>query len=175
LQPINTAEHGVRNTPKLFMKPIVYIETSVISYLTARPSRDIIVAAHQQITHEWWDNRRTAFRLYASQLVLTEAGKGDGNAAAKRLDVLKDIELLKLGKEASDLADIFIRRKAVSEKVMEDMLHIAVATVYGADYLLTWNCKHIANAEILRKIAKICTEEDYEMPTICTPEELMGE
>ncbi len=157
------------------MKPIVYIETSVISYLTARPSRDIIVAAHQQITHEWWENRKTAFQLYASQLVLTEAGKGDEHAVAKRLAVLKDIELLEFSKEASELADIFIRRKAVSEKMGDDMLHIAVAAVYGTDYLMTWNCKHIANAEILKKISKLCIEEGYEMPTVCTPEELMGE
>jgi len=157
------------------MKPVVYIETSVISYLTANLSRDLIVAAHQQITHEWWENRRAAFQLYASQLVLTEAGKGDKNAAAKRLTILKDIELLEFSKEAVELADIFIRRKAVSEKMGTDMLHIAVATVYGSDYLLTWNCKHIANAEIFKKIAKICIEEGYEMPTICTPEGLMGE
>ncbi len=157
------------------MKQVVYIETSVISYLTANLNRDLIVAAHQQITHEWWENRRSAFQLYASQLVLTEAGKGDKNAAAKRLTVLKDIELLEFSKEAVQLADIFIRRDVVSEKMGADMLHIAVATVYGADYLLTWNCKHIANAEIFKKIAKVCIEEGYEMPTICTPEELMGE
>ncbi len=157
------------------MKPLVYIETSFISYLTACPSRDLIVAAHQQITHEWWESRRTAFQLYASQLVIAEAGKGDENAASKRLKVLKDIELLEFSKEAGELADIFIRRKAVSEKMGNDMIHIAVATVYGADYLLTWNCKHIANAELLKKISKICIGEGYEMPTICTPEELMGE
>lgn len=160
---------------EIIMKSIVYIETSVISYLTARPSRDLIIAAHQQITHEWWENRRTAFQLYASQLVLTEASKGDVNASSKRMAILNDIELLELNKEANELAEIFINQKIVSEKVGEDMLHIAVATVYGTDYLLTWNCRHIANAEIIKKISKICIEEGYEMPIICTPEELMGE
>ncbi|MBF0121089.1 MAG: type II toxin-antitoxin system VapC family toxin [Desulfobacterales bacterium] len=157
------------------MKPKIYIETSVISYLTARMSRDIITSAHQQITHDWWDNRRIKFQLYASQLVISEAEKGDKNAAEKRLNVLKDITLLELNKETVELADIFIKHKNISKKVSEDIFHIAIATIYGLDYLLTWNCKHIANAEIHKKIAKICINEGYEMPTICTPEELMGE
>ena len=156
------------------MKPSVYIETSVISYLTSRPNRDIIIAAHQQITHEWWEYRREEFELFASQIVITEAGKGDEKAAAKRLNMLQDIPLLELKTEVYDLAGIFIRQKAISEKMGEDVLHIAIATVYGLNYLLTWNCKHIANAEIQKKIAKVCIEEGYEMPTICTPEELMG-
>ncbi len=157
------------------MKPTVYIETSVISYLTSNQNRDIIIAAHQQITHEWWEYRREKFELFASQLVLTEAGKGDEKAAAKRLDMLQDIPLLELKTEVYDLASIFIRQKAISGKMEEDVLHIAIAAVYGLNYLMTWNCKHIANAEIQKKIAKICIEEGYEMPTICTPEELMGE
>jgi predicted nucleic acid-binding protein len=157
------------------MKPTTYIETSIISYLTSRPNRDIVIAAHQQITHEWWENRRIFYEVYASQLVLTEAARGDKQAADKRKKVLEDISLLELKKEAIELSSIFIQQKAVSEKLVDDMLHIAVATVYGLDYLLTWNCKHIANAEIQKKIAKICIKEGYEMPIICTPEELMGE
>lgn len=157
------------------MKPSVYIETSVIGYLTSNPNRDIIIAAHQQITHEWWEHRREEFELFASQLVLTEAGKGVKKAAAKRLNILQDIPLLELKTEVLDLAGIFIRHKAISEKMEEDVLHIAIATVYGLNYLMTWNCKHIANAEIQKKMEKICIEEGYEMPTICTPEELMGE
>lgn len=156
------------------MKPTCYLETSIVSYLTARPSRDLIIAAHQQITHEWWDCRRSSFTIYASQLVLTEAGKGDREAAAKRLHVLDDISLLELKEEAADLAATFVRSKAVPEKVEEDALHIALAAIYGLDYLLTWNCKHIANAEIQRRIQIICADEGYAMPTVCTPEELMG-
>jgi hypothetical protein len=157
------------------MMHTVYVETSVISYLTAPLSRDLVIAAHQQITHAWWDHRRTRFKLYASQLVLTEASKGDESAAKKRLDVLQEISLLELKTEATNLADIFIRQKTISKRMSEDMLHIAIATVHGLDYLLTWNCKHIANAEIHKKIGKICIKAGYEMPTICTPEELMGE
>lgn len=156
------------------MKPTCYLETSIVSYLTARPSRDLIVAAHQQITHEWWEFRRPAFTLYASQLVLTEAGKGDREAAAKRLQVLDDIELLELKEEAANLAAVFIRSRAVPEKVEEDALHVALAAIYGLDYLMTWNCKHIANAEIQKRMQVICADEGYAMPTICTPEELMG-
>jgi hypothetical protein len=157
------------------MKPTVYIETSVISYLISNPSRDIIIAAHQQITYEWWESRREEFELFASQLVITEAGKGDEEAAAKRLNVLQDIPLLEFKTEVHTLAGIFIRQKAISEKMEEDVLHIAIATVYGLNYLMTWNCKHIANAEVQKKIEKVCIEKGYEMPTICTPEELMGE
>jgi hypothetical protein len=156
------------------MKPACYLETSIVSYLTARPSRDLVVAAHQQITHEWWEFRRPAFKLYASQLVLAEAGKGDSEAARQRLLVLDDIELLELKEEAADLAALFVRSKAVPEKAAEDALHIALAAIYGLDYLLTWNCKHIANAEIQKRIKSICADEGYEMPSICTPEELMG-
>lgn len=106
---------------------------------------------------------------------MTEAGKGDKQAATKRLNALKDIELLELKVEAAQLADVFINRKAIPKKVGEDALHIAIATIYGLDYLMTWNCKHIANAEIQKQIKIICIEEGYEMPIICTPEELMGE
>lgn len=112
--------------------------------------------------------------LYASQLVLTEAGKGDREAAAKRLKALDDIELIELKEEAADLAAIFIRSRAVPEKVEEDALHVALAAIYGLDYLMTWNCKHIANAEIQKRMRIICADEGYAMPTICTPEELMG-
>lgn len=114
------------------------------------------------------------YEVYASQLFITEAEKGDKQVAAKRLNALQDILLLELKQEAVELSTTFIQRRAVSEKLGEDMLHIAIATVYGLDYLLTWNCKHIANAEIQKSIRKISIDEGYEMPIICTPEELMG-
>jgi hypothetical protein len=156
------------------MNPTCYVETSIVSYLTARPSRDLITAAHQQITHDWWLHRKKCFTLYASQLVLTEAGQGDNEAASRRLQALEEIELLALKAEAADLADALIRGNTVPQKAEEDALHIAITTIYGLDYLLTWNCKHIANAEMQKRIKNICINEGYEMPTICTPEELMG-
>lgn len=154
------------------MNPKLYIETSIISYLTARPSRDLIIAANQQITLDWWEYCRIKFNLYASQLVLTEAGKGDQQAANKRLEILQDIKMLELKAEATDLAKLFIRHKVLPPKAGEDALHIAIATIYGLDYLMTWNCKHIANATIQKQIKNICVGEGYEMPIICTPQNL---
>jgi hypothetical protein len=157
------------------MKPRVYIETSFVSYLTMRPSRDLIVAAHQQITNEWWNNRRDNFELYASQLVLTEAGRGDPEAAQKRLDALRDANLLTTGKAAETLARKFLGQKVLPNKAADDALHIAIATVNGMNYLLTWNCKHIANAETREALVRISLQDGYQLPTICTPEELLGE
>jgi len=158
-----------------FMKSKVYIETSVISYLTARISRDLITAGHQQITQAWWDFRRKEFDLYVSQLVIKEAGRGDKEASEKRLSVLRDIPLLQLNDETSELAQRIISEKIIPEKYAEDSIHIAIAAIHKTDYLLTWNCRHIANAEIRKNISELCTQSGYDMPTICTPEELMGE
>lgn len=157
------------------MKPKLYIETSTISYLVARSSRDLIIAANQQVTHEWWDARRSEFDLYVSQIVIDEASEGDQEAAQQRLDKLKDIPLLELKIEALHLADKFIQQQALPAKASQDALHISVATIYGMDYLLTWNCKYIANAVIVKKISRIAAQQGYELPTICTPYELMGE
>ena len=157
------------------MKPAVYIETSLVSYLVNRPSRNLIVAAQQQITNEWWDNRRGEFDLYVSQLVIRESSKGDEEEIKKRLDAIKDVLLLELRVEARELANIFMKDKVLPEKAADDALHISVATIYGIDYLLTWNCKHMANAEIQKRLSKICGEQGYALPIICTPYELMGE
>lgn len=158
----------------IFMSPKVYIETTVVSYLTARPGRDLIIAAHQQLTQEWWENRRTDFDLYSSQLVIQESSAGDAVMAQKRLEILNEIPLLDVNREAIFLARTLIEKGPIPERAAVDALHIAVATVHGMDYLLTWNCKHIANAEMQAAIAKICREAGYEPPIICTPEELLG-
>jgi len=157
------------------VKQKVYVETSFVSYLTSRPSRDLIVAAQQQVTHEWWQLRRSQFELYISQLVIQESGKGQKEAASKRLRILQNFQVLELRTEALELAKAFIAQNALPQKASDDALHIALATIYGIDYLLTWNCKHMANAEIQKKIAKISLKQNYEIPTICTPYELMGE
>lgn len=157
------------------MKPKVYIETSVISYLTARLSRDLIIAGHQQITQEWWESRKADFDLYISQLVIKEASGGDKQAAEKRLLVLENIPLLKFSDEVTRLADMLVSPYGLPTKAAEDAIHIAIATVHKMDYLLTWNCNHIGNAEIRKKISTICSINNYEAPTICTPEELKGE
>jgi len=156
------------------MKPKLYIETSVISYLTARPSKNLLVAAHQQVTFDWWNERRAEFDLYISSLVLEEASQGDRQAVARRLSALKEIPLLELRSEARDLAERFLHHNVLPRSASEDSLHIAVTAVYGLDYLLTWNCRHIANAEIQKQVARIIAVEGYDMPTICTPLELSG-
>ena len=157
------------------MKQKVYIETSVISYLTARPSRDLITAAHQQLTLDWWEDRRADFDLYVSQLVMREASAGDEEAAKRRLTVIEEIPLLELNEEAVALARSLIEEGPLPEKASEDALHIAVATVHGMDFLLTWNCKHIANAQMRNLITEVCRSQGYEPPITCTPEELLGE
>lgn len=157
------------------MKPKIYLETTIVSYLTARPSRDLIIAAHQQITQEWWEVRRRAFHLFISELVIREAGAGDEVAAQKRLDALKEIAPLELNEETLHLAEELVQRGPVPERSKEDALHIALATVHGMDYLLTWNCRHIANAEMRKGVISVCVSLGYEAPVIATPEELMGD
>ena len=157
------------------MKPKVYVETTIVSYLTARGSRDLIVAAHQELTQEWWQRRRGEFELYCSQLVVQEASGGHKEAAQRRLQVLRALSLLEINAAAKELARHLIKAACVPRKAAEDALHIATATVHGMDYLLTWNCKHIANAEMQRSVTVMCHLRGYEPPVICTPEELMGD
>ena len=157
------------------MKRKVYIETSVASYLTARPSRDLVVAAHQELTAEWWTRHRQRFDVYVSEIVLREAARGDESAAARRLAELDGIDVLALDDGARALARLFLERGLIPLKAPEDALHVAVATSQGMDFLLTWNCKHIANAEIVERLEAVCLELGYRMPALCTPEQLMGD
>jgi hypothetical protein len=153
----------------------IYVETSIISYLAARLSRDLIIAAHQQLTQEWWENRHTDFDLYISQLIVREVSAGDEQAAKKRLELIEQIPLLELNQQALDLAYALVQEGPLAEKASEDALHIAVATVHGMDYLLTWNCRHIANAQMRNAVVTVCRARGYEPPVFCTPEELLGE
>ena len=155
------------------MKSSVYIETSIISYLTARLSNDLRVAANQKTTIEWWENRRLDFDLFVSEFVITEAGFGDPVIAKKRLEIIADLSELLVDDSAKMLVKILISQKAIPLKAEIDAYHIAVAAVNGIDYLLTWNCKHIANAIMRPKIEIICRQQGFEPPTICTPQELM--
>lgn len=155
------------------MKPKVYLETTIISYLAARPSRDLIVASHQQITHEWWQTARPNFATVSSQLAVREAGAGDAEAAAARLAFLIGVTLLEISEDALTLAQRLMQSKAIPQEFPEDALHVAVAVVNGIEYLLTWNYKHLANAGMRSKIEATCRELGYEAVIICTPEELM--
>jgi predicted nucleic acid-binding protein len=156
------------------VKPTIYVENSVISYLTARRAQgNMRVAAHQDLTREWWDTRRHEFELYASAVVVEEAQDGDPTAAAARLEIVAGLTLLDVTSEARDLAAILLRHTRLPEKANADALHIATAAVHGMDYLITWNCKHIANAVILRSVEAVCRANGYEPPVLCTLEELM--
>jgi len=157
------------------MKPKVYLETTIPSYLVGRRSRDLMVAAHQQITEEWWELRRAKFDLYTSELVLYEVRAGDSRLANRRLELLEGIPLLPVTDEILEIAEELILRGIIPRKAARDAAHIAIATVYSCDYLLTWNCRHIANAELDRGIRRVVDCHDFEMPGLCTPEELMGE
>jgi predicted nucleic acid-binding protein len=153
----------------------VYIETSVVSYLTSLPSRDLRASAWQQITAEWWEQERGKFELFTSELVLTEAAAGDANAAKRRLDRLRDIPELAVDGEVRELARRLIAGGGVPASAGPDALHVATASVHGMDYLLTWNCRHIDNAVTKPIVRSICAVGGYRCPEICTPLELVSE
>ena len=155
------------------MLPTAYIETSVISYLTALPSRDVVIAAYQQVTREWWRTARNRFELVASELVLQEAAAGDSVAARARLAALETVTLLEATDDAAKLTRKFLDLGAIPRKAAEDAAHIAIAVTNGADYLVTWNFRHIANAVLRSRIEHVCRQADYEPPVICTPNELI--
>ena len=135
----------------------------------------MVRAAHQQITHDWWEKRRLQFELYISQVVLRECQAGDASAAAERLKVLQDLPLLEQTEEATRLAQALVERVPLPERAAVDALHVAIAAVHGMDYLLTWNCTHIANATLRGPIESVCRANGYEPPAICTPDELLAE
>jgi hypothetical protein len=151
----------------------VYIETTFVSYLTARPSRDVVIAGHQQITHDWWDHCREDYELCISQLVIQEAGDGDPQAAQERLDVLAMMIILEIKEGAVLLAEELVKAGALPVKAGNDGLHIAVAAVHHIPYLLTWNCRHLANATMRIQIETVCASRGLKAPIICTPEEMM--
>ena len=154
----------------------VYLESSFVSYLTAanREGRDPITAAHQQITIEWWSRRRADFDLVVSQIVLDEVKGGDPTFAKNRLEVVASLPRLLVTDEATTLARNILSKGFLPQKAFPDALHIAIATVHQIEYLLTWNCKHIANVEVLPRIADLCEDLGLPLPIICTPEELLG-
>jgi predicted nucleic acid-binding protein len=139
----------------------VYVETSILSYLTARPSRDLLAAAHQQVTREWWDGRRKRFEVFISPLVEREARRGDPAAAQRRGAALHGLAMLEIVEDAYDLAAALISEGALPPSAEDDATHIAMAAVHGIDYLLTWNCRHIDNAETKPIVRSICATHGY--------------
>lgn len=155
------------------MKSRIYLETTVVSYLTAWPSRDIVVAAHQQVTRDWWKTSLDRFDVVASELVVQEAGEGDEEAARDRLVVLNRIPLLQVSEAALNLARQLVATGAVPPTAADDALHLAIAAANGVEYLVTWNCRHLANATMREQIEAACRAAGYRPPIICTPEELL--
>jgi len=154
-------------------KPTLYLETSVVSYLTARPSRDVVVRGHQKTTGEFWRTRLDQFDVFISRVVVDEAAQGDPDCAEARLSAIAPFPLLPVTPDAERLAEAYRRRAALPADAFRDSLHIALAAVHNLGYLITWNCSHIAGAAARRKIAEINRLEGVGEPMLCTPEELM--
>jgi predicted nucleic acid-binding protein len=157
------------------VKPRVYIETTVVSYYTGRPSRDLVTAAHQQLTRDWWEERLPILGGCISELVLTEASQGDKQAARLRMDALEKFPILEPGKDSVSLTNLMVESSLVPGEYVNDALHVAIAAVNGIEFLVTWNCKHLANATIRTRLESLIEDYGYESPVICTPEELMEE
>jgi hypothetical protein len=154
-------------------KPTIYVETSIISYLAAWPSPDLMTAACQQITIKWWQGYRRFYNVVTSALVVAESREGDKRSAGRRLDLLTGIPALRITDAARGLAGALITEGALPQKAEADALHIAIATVHRVNYLLTWNCRHIDNPSMKPLVREVCISEGYACPEICTPFEIM--
>ena len=152
----------------------VYIETSVVSYLTARPTSSLLAAAWQKATVDWWDTHRSRFNICTSDLTIEEAGRGHPQAAVRRLEALEGIAILPITEAVVELSAALLQRYALPANAQNDAIHIGVSAVHGVDYLLTWNFRHLANAETRPIIRRVCTHQGYTSPEICTPSELIG-
>lgn len=155
------------------MKEIVYIETTIVSYLVARPSRDLLLAAHQQVTQDWWRDERPAYECITSEEMIREAAQGEAAMVGERMKALKGIFLIGITPEIETLASTFLSTGALPQTMRPDATHLAAATLAKADYLLTWNCKHLANAHVLRRLRKEAEKQGWALPDVCTPLELM--
>ena len=157
------------------MNKSVCSESSVISYLTARPSRDLVIAAYQAVTAEWWDDYRLRYDVYVSPLVVQEISAGDSSAAEERLRVVVDIPSVAIAAEAESLASALLASNAVPANSARDALHIAIAATQGIDYVITWNFKHINNASTRTMVVNVVSNSGLVCRVLCSPEELMGE
>jgi hypothetical protein len=151
----------------------VYLETTVLSYLVARPSAAPLVAARQEMTRKWWDSRRGDFACFVSEVVIEEAGAGDAEQALRRLEVIAGMPKLSASPEAERLTEMFLE-DVLPQRAALDAAHLAIAAVAGVKFLLTWNCAHLANAQILDRLEPIALGAGFRLPRVCTPEELMG-
>lgn len=153
--------------------PKLYLETTIPSYLTARRSRDLRQAAHQEATEEWWADHRKEYDLYISDLVLDEVGEGDAVFASLRTTALAGIPSLDVTDEVDELAARLLAGGLIPSRAAQDAFHVAVSAVHGMDFLLTWNCTHINNVNTIRRMERICAEAGFACPVICSPDELL--
>ena len=156
-------------------KKKVYVETSVVSYLTAKPSHDLIKNARQLATQDWWQTASDDLDLFISPLVEREASKGDAEAASKRMSALDGVPRIPVTEEMLSLAEKLLEATAVPRTSFDDAVHIAIAAVSGMDFLVSWNCKHIANPATKPLIRKALERLGFEYPEICTPLDMKGE
>jgi hypothetical protein len=154
--------------------PSVYIETTIVSYLTSRPSRDLVIAAQQALTRQWWEQERQGNRLFISPYVLEEAAGGAPDLAAARLNVLRDLEMLAITPGVENLAEGLCDALNIPVRARLDAFHLAYAMAFEMDYLLTWNCAHLANAHNLRRLADFAQRETLWLPIVCTPAEMIA-
>jgi len=155
------------------MKPRLYLETTIPSYLVARPSPLVRITADQQTTREWWEQRRGDYELFISQVVEVEAEQGDAEMAQERLRALNGIPRLSATPLVDEMTDHLLGTGIIPASAAPDAAHIAFSAVHVMDFLLTWNCKHINNPHLIRRIERACTERGLACPVICTPEELL--
>lgn len=153
--------------------PRLYVETTIPSYLTARPSRDTALAGQQELTRRWWNDCRADYELCMSQFVESEASRGDAEMVAARMAKLDGVLRLPVTEEALALAEELIKAGLIPAKARVDAAHIGVATIHRVEYRLTWNCRHIRNPDKLWQIARLCTRLGYDCPRICTPDDLL--
>ena len=153
-------------------KPRVYVETSIPSYLAAKPSRDLVIAAQQQITHQWWETAFENFDLYISEIVIDEIQAGDPSIARKRLDLVEGLAILKSDAETLRLTKFYDAELGLTGRARADLPHFAFSVAYQMDFLATWNCSHIANAMVIRRLHRINKAAGLHVPIILTPAEL---
>jgi len=156
------------------MPESVFIETTIPSYLVARRSRDVVQVARQELTAEWWSLQRQKYELFSWQIVLDEIARGEPEMARRRLELLDGLPLLDIDDAVTALAKELVEDSIVPEKAADDAFHIACSGIHRMDYLLTWNCRHIANPHIQRRIRACFSRQGIDVPVICTPEEFVG-
>ncbi|MBN1943826.1 MAG: type II toxin-antitoxin system VapC family toxin [Phycisphaerae bacterium] len=156
-------------------KPTLYLETTIVSYLTARPSRDIVILGHQETTRQWWETKRSEYRIFISPFVIEESSAGDPAASRKRIQILEEMDVLPVNSSLEKLSQELQKYLEIPDKARLDAIHLAFSILYELDYLLTWNCSHLANANALRKLARMAKERNYWLPIVCTPDEMISD